>query len=111
MGPLAVRAQCGISGLETSGLVPNSIVRSKRPLTASQLLDLLRDDRCDRAAFAICRQCGRVDEFTDNGVSALQPWADNHGFAVERSTVALQGICAWCRSTPAVVTQQEGAAE
>lgn len=145
---MQTRAPRRTPGQETRRLVLDTLARSERPLTAYQLLDLLRSaglsspptlyraldrliasgrahrletlhafvactrgDHCGRVAFAICRQCGRVDEFSDTGVSALQAWADDRSFTVEKTTVELLGLCAWCRRSPAVVTAQEGAGE
>jgi len=50
------------------------------------------------AAFAICSDCGRVDEFADAAVDRrLSGWASRHGFAPERTTIELRGLCAACR--------------
>jgi Fur family zinc uptake transcriptional regulator len=85
--------------------------RAHRLETLHAFVACARGDLCGRAAFAICRQCGRVDEIADNGASALDVWADGQAFMVEKTTVEMLGICAWCRRSPAVVTQQEGPAE
>jgi Fur family zinc uptake transcriptional regulator len=48
-------------------------------------------------AFAICSQCGRVDEFADAEVVArLRGWAEANGFAPERTTIELRGRCRAC---------------
>lgn len=146
MGSSGIRTQRRVPGEETCGLVLNALVRSERPLTAYQLLDLLRGaglsspptlyraldrliadgrahrletlhafvactrgDRCGRVAFAICRQCGRVDELDYDGASALEAWADDQAFMVEKTTVEMLGICACCRRSPVVATVREGA--
>lgn len=50
-------------------------------------------------AFAICSQCGRVDEFTDPEVTArLGGWADAHGFAPRQTTIEIRGRCRACRA-------------
>ena len=50
------------------------------------------------AAFAICTKCGRVDEFSDAEVGdRLTGWADMQGFALERTTIELRGVCQGCR--------------
>lgn len=53
--------------------------------------------RADTAAFAICTDCGRVDEFADPEVTGhLVAWANRTGFALERTTIELRGRCADC---------------
>lgn len=48
-------------------------------------------------AFAICADCGRVDEFADEVVDQrLKHWAQEHGFKAERTTIELRGQCANC---------------
>jgi len=48
-------------------------------------------------AFAICDDCGRVDEFADEVVDQrLAEWAQRHGFASGRTTIELRGVCAAC---------------
>ena len=50
-------------------------------------------------AFAICTRCGRVDEFADPAMAGrLLAWADDTGFALERSIIELRGLCAACRA-------------
>ena len=50
------------------------------------------------AAFAICNNCRRVDEFADEVVEArLNEWAKAHDFALTQTTIELRGICAECR--------------
>lgn len=51
------------------------------------------------AAFAICSDCGRVDEFADPRIDEqLRAWADAHGFAATRTNIELRGRCAACRA-------------
>jgi len=48
-------------------------------------------------AFAICERCGRVDEFTDEEISArLAGWARDAGFRAAKTTIELRGECAAC---------------
>jgi Fur family zinc uptake transcriptional regulator len=50
-----------------------------------------------KAAFAICTGCGRVDEFAELEVNErLNAWADEHGFALDRTTIELRGRCREC---------------
>lgn len=57
-----------------------------------------RHVRCDGlAAFAICEDCGRVDEFADDMVEArLAEWANRQGFRPSRTTLELRGLCRAC---------------
>jgi Fur family zinc uptake transcriptional regulator len=49
------------------------------------------------AAFAICEDCGHVDEFADEVVEQrLNDWAAAHGFAPTRTTIELRGLCKEC---------------
>jgi Fur family zinc uptake transcriptional regulator len=48
-------------------------------------------------AFAICDNCGQVDEFSDEAVSGrLAAWAQDHRFRLAKTTVELRGTCANC---------------
>lgn len=48
-------------------------------------------------AFAICSQCGRVDEFADPEVTErLRDWASHQGFTPQRTTIELRGRCRNC---------------
>jgi Fur family zinc uptake transcriptional regulator len=52
------------------------------------------------AAFAICENCGHVDEFADEVVEQrLDDWAGTHGFALARTTIELRGRCRDCTGT------------
>lgn len=58
------------------------------------------DTHCHRKgliAFAICEQCGKVDEFADAVIEErLGDWARSTGFKVERTTMEIRGKCAAC---------------
>lgn len=48
-------------------------------------------------AFAICRACGRVEEFCDETVERrLDRWARSHSFRPQRTTIELSGTCVAC---------------
>lgn len=48
-------------------------------------------------AFAICDECGRVDEFSDAVVEErLGAWAQAHDFHAARTTIEMRGACAAC---------------
>ncbi|WDR07466.1 Fur family transcriptional regulator [Devosia rhodophyticola] len=58
------------------------------------------DANCHRRgliAFAICEDCGKVDEFADPLIDErLGVWAGARGFAVARTTMEIRGKCANC---------------
>lgn len=58
------------------------------------------DAHCHRKgliAFAICSDCGKVDEFADAVIEErLAGWADTKGFKVERTIMEIRGRCAAC---------------
>ncbi|MFT3802800.1 MAG: Fur family transcriptional regulator [Burkholderiaceae bacterium] len=58
------------------------------------------DCRRDLKAFAICDDCGQVDEFTDSDLGrCLGRWVKNNAFSLRRSTIELHGKCAACAGT------------
>jgi Fur family zinc uptake transcriptional regulator len=58
------------------------------------------DEHCHRKgliAFAICENCGKVDEFADEVIEErLGHWAGAKGFKVERTTMEIRGKCEAC---------------
>jgi Fur family transcriptional regulator, zinc uptake regulator len=55
------------------------------------------DHKTSNTAFAICEDCGKVDEFVDEPVNQrLKAWANEHGFKAERTTIELRGHCGDC---------------
>ena len=57
-------------------------------------------DHCT-AAFAICNDCGHVDEFTDPSIdTGVCAWADRSAFTVDHVTLEIRGLCAGCSSRP-----------
>jgi Fur family zinc uptake transcriptional regulator len=58
------------------------------------------DAHCHRKgliAFAICEDCGQVDEFSDAVIEErLGSWARATGFKVERTTMEIRGKCEAC---------------
>lgn len=85
--------------------------RAHRLETVQASVVSARGDLCGRAAFAMCRQCGRVNELDNDGASALEVSADDQAFTVEKTTVEMLGMCAWCRRSRSVVTEPESAGE
>lgn len=52
------------------------------------------------SAFAICSECGRVDEFTDSVLHRqLEGWASSNGFTATHSIVEMHGTCVACSNT------------
>ncbi len=50
-------------------------------------------------AFAICKDCSKVEEFADEAVQArLTGWAEGQGFSPERTTIEIRGRCAACQA-------------
>jgi Fur family zinc uptake transcriptional regulator len=48
-------------------------------------------------AFAICDQCGRVEEFAEPVIqSKLKGWSKASGFVPSRMTIELRGLCKDC---------------
>lgn len=48
-------------------------------------------------AFAICEQCGRVEEFSDETVEErLGAWARGHAFSPHKTTIEIRGRCRDC---------------
>lgn len=53
--------------------------------------------RCKAVAFAVCDDCGTVDEFESKQLSGiLQGWAENARFRLRQTTLELRGLCAVC---------------
>lgn len=49
----------------------------------------------------ICAQCGRVTEFFDQRIEALQEKvAEQHGFSLQDHSLILYGICKRCQNKP-----------
>jgi Fur family zinc uptake transcriptional regulator len=49
------------------------------------------------AIFAICRDCGRIDEMHEGEfVQSLTKKVSKRGFVVDRATIEIQGRCALC---------------
>ena len=51
------------------------------------------------AAFAICDDCGRVEELADASVTnAAASWAKKNTFTLSAATLELRGVCKSCRA-------------
>ncbi|MEZ5741335.1 MAG: Fur family transcriptional regulator [Burkholderiaceae bacterium] len=52
-------------------------------------------------AFAICNDCGQVEEFHDDSVGRrLTRWAGERAFSLHKAAIELRGQCARCRANP-----------
>ncbi len=61
------------------------------------------------AIFAICRNCGSVDEIDDAAtVSGVRHVAEGRGFKVEHMTVELRGLCAICADRAGIEAHDAG---
>jgi Fur family zinc uptake transcriptional regulator len=50
-------------------------------------------------AFAICEDCGQVNEFSDEVVrERLGAWSVTNGFKADKTTIEIRGHCADCHS-------------
>ncbi len=62
------------------------------------------DAQCHKAgtiAFAICKECGRVEEFAERAVEqGLMSWSKSAGFTPSSTTIELRGTCRDCASSP-----------
>ena len=48
-------------------------------------------------AFAICNDCGQVEEFSDAMVrERLGAWSADNGFKIDKTTIEIRGHCASC---------------
>lgn len=55
------------------------------------------DHKHGLVAFAICENCGQVEEFSDATVEKrLKGWANDHAFKLAKTTIELRGTCADC---------------
>ncbi|WP_417684115.1 Fur family transcriptional regulator [Roseibium sp.] len=53
----------------------------------------------ETAAFAICEDCGHVEEFApDEAIGQLRQWAKDQKFKLSKTTVELRGLCEACQS-------------
>ena len=51
----------------------------------------------DFIAFAICDNCGHVDEFLDTNLRrCLGRWVKNNAFSLRKTTIELHGECGMC---------------
>lgn len=51
-------------------------------------------------AFAICENCGLVNEFTpEKAMELLKDWTKEQGFQLKRTTIELRGTCSRCSAS------------
>ncbi len=61
------------------------------------------DHKHGLVVFAICDQCGQVNEFSDQAIERrLKGWSKDHAFRMSAATVEMRGICGRCDTPPAL---------
>jgi Fur family zinc uptake transcriptional regulator len=105
-GPLSAYAL--LARLREDGITaPTQIYRALERLARNGLVHRLetlnayiscsRGCRHGSVAFAICDQCGHIDEFAEDELDqVLERWARCHRFLPERTTIEIHGRCAAC---------------
>jgi len=54
----------------------------------------------ENAAFAICEDCGKVQEFaSDEAAGLFKAWAREQNFRLLKTTIELRGQCALCQDS------------
>lgn len=52
---------------------------------------------CGATAFAICNECGVVEEFCDRRITEqLSGWASDNAFRARHTTIEIRGVCRAC---------------
>lgn len=60
--------------------------------------------------FAICDQCGHVDEFLDTAIERrLKGWSHDHAFRMSAAAVEMRGTCDQCDTKPVLRAVPHGA--
>lgn len=60
------------------------------------------EHRHGAVVFAICDQCGHVDEFSDPAIERrLKGWAKDHAYRMGTAAVEMHGTCGRCDGQPA----------
>ena len=78
-------------------LVAMGLVHRLESLNAFVACDHPEGDPQGAIAFAICGDCGRVDEFADEEiVNRLGNWARSEKFRLDKTIIELRGTCAQC---------------
>lgn len=67
------------------------------------------DHRHGLVVFAICDQCGQVEEFSDQAIERrLKGWSKDHAFRMSKASVEMHGTCGSCDHPPAVESAPHG---
>jgi Fur family zinc uptake transcriptional regulator len=78
-------------------LVEMGLVHRLESLNAFVACDHPEGDRHGAIAFAICEDCGEVDEFAhEEIVKGLIIWAETEKFRLDKTIIELRGTCATC---------------
>lgn len=80
-------------------LVEMGFVHRLESLNAFVACDHPEGDPHGAIAFAICEECGRVDEFADDEIiQRLAKWAKSEKFRLDKTIIELRGTCETCAS-------------
>jgi Fur family zinc uptake transcriptional regulator len=78
-------------------LVEMGLVHRLESLNAFVACDHPEGDPHGAIAFAICEDCGQVDEFADDEIVArLGNWAKTKKFRLDKTIIELRGTCETC---------------
>ena len=67
------------------------------------------DHRHGLVVFAICDQCGQVEEFSDQAIERrLKGWSKDHAFRMSKASVEMHGTWGRCDHPPAVESAPHG---
>lgn len=78
-------------------LIDHGLVHRLESLNAFVVCDHAGAHAEHPAAFAICENCGFVEEFADTSIaSRLDRWSKGNGFRPRRVTLELRGLCCNC---------------
>jgi Fur family zinc uptake transcriptional regulator len=78
-------------------LVATGLVHRLESLNAFVACDHPEGDPHGAIAFAICGDCGRVDEFADDEIlTRLGNWARSEAFRLDKTIIELRGTCSDC---------------
>ena len=91
-------------------LIEYGLVHRVETLNSFVVCTYPHDHRHGLTVFAICDQCGHVDEFADQAIERrLKGWSKDHSFRMNRTTVEMRGTCDRCDTPPALAATLHGA--
>lgn len=79
-------------------LMENGLVHRLESLNAFVACSHPHSHDRDLIGFAVCENCGKVDEFTAPDVEAhIRAWCHNESFKRAKTTLEIHGLCRVCR--------------